>query len=68
MFPYRVNTQKPNPILKITIRFTKTPTMPKYVRNVGKCSKIESSEIFIMYKLYNSNFVFFGFFVICGFY
>ena len=35
-----LNTQNPNPnpnpILKITISFTKTPTIPKYFRNFGK--------------------------------
>ena len=33
------NTQNLNPILKITISFTKTQKMPKYFRNVGTLSK-----------------------------
>ena len=40
MFPYiELNTQNPNPILKVAVSFTQTPSMSKYFRNVGKFSK-----------------------------
>ena len=52
-----LNTKNPNPILKITIHFTKTPKMPKYFRNVVIFWKVfEKNEnvqkiVFILYDV-----------------
>ena len=65
------NTQNPNPILKITIPFTKTPKKPKHFRKKRKkksknlksknpkCSKTQN---FILHSLHVPQFVFFIFF------
>ena len=65
------NTQNPNPILKITIPFTKTPKKPKHFRKKRKISKIHKIQNFqkpkflfcILYTFHNSYFsyVFFVF-------
>ena len=44
-----LNTQNPNPILIISICFTKNTKMPKSFRNFGNCSKIENVQSFILY-------------------
>ena len=51
-----LNTQNPNPILTISISFTKTPKTPKHFRFFGIYSEIEIFHFLfcIMYKLNNS--------------
>ena len=60
-----LNTQNPNPIFKITIRFTETPKTPKYFWIFGPFSRIEKFRILfcIIYKLHNAYFVLFVIFV-----
>ena len=61
------NTQNPNPILKITISFTKTPKKPKHFRKNEKIWKISKIQNFqklkflfcILYTFHNSYFLYF---------
>ena len=64
-----LNTQNPNPILKFTISFTKTPTKPKHFRTFVFLWKIPKTQIFqkliflfgSMYTFHNSYFTFYFF-------
>ena len=57
------NTQNPNPILKITISFTKTPKKPKHYRKRRKknrkISKFSKTQNCILHSLHVPQFVFF---------
>ena len=70
MFPYRVNTQNPNPILKIAICLKKASKLPKSFLFFGKIENIQKSQFLlcIMYKLHNSYFCNLGdFCILCIF-
>ena len=61
------NTQNPNPILKITIPFTKTPKKPKHFRKrrnildvfgFSKNPKFSKTQTFILHSVYVPQFIF----------
>ena len=65
------NTQNPNPILKITISFTKTPKKPKHFQKQlyfldflenFKNPKFSKTQIVILHSLHVPQFIFFIFF------